>query len=239
VNVTIRPFGENAILLDWPAVIEAQMHKEILSVNETISKTFSGKLIETVVTYHSICLYLQDDIVVKETIEEINAFIKTENHMQTKVSKRVVTIPVCYAAEFALDIALVAEKHKLSIDEVVALHSAPLYPVYFLGFLPGFPYLGGLHEKLHTPRLSSPRYQIPSGSVGIGGNQTGIYPSDSPGGWNIIGKTPLQLFDVMDSLPNLLNAGDFVKFECISLAQYHSLEQAINAGLFQIKTDVL
>lgn len=239
MNVTIRPFGENAILLDWPVVIDAQVHQEILMVNEAINRSFSNKIIETVVTYHSICLYLQDNIDVMQTITAVNTFIKKQNHLQTKATKRVVTIPVCYDTEFALDITTVAAKNKLSIEEVIQLHTTPLYPVYFLGFLSGFPYFGGLDDKLHTPRLHTPRLHITAGSVGIGGSQTGIYPSNSPGGWNIIGKTPLKLFDVMASPPNLLNAGELVKFESISLAQFQKIEKDINAGTFQLKTNVL
>lgn len=124
--------------------------------------------------------------------------------------RRVVEIPVRYGGEYGPDLAFVAEHAGLSEAEVIALHSQRPYRIYMIGFLPGFPYLGGLDERLHTPRLDAPRTRIPAGSVGIGGQQTGIYPVESPGGWRIIGRTPLKLFD--PGRPPLYAAGDYIKF---------------------------
>jgi len=134
-------------------------------------------------------------------------------------SGRLVEIPVCYGGEFGPDLAFVAEHAGLSEREVIRLHTSCAYPIYMLGFLPGFPYLGGLDPRLFTPRLTSPRKAIPTGSVGIGGQQTGIYPMESPGGWQLIGRTPLKLFD--PSKPLLYRAGDSIRFIEISEQEYY------------------
>jgi len=138
---------------------------------------------------------------------------------------RNVEIPVCYDSEFAPDLDHVAEHAKISPIEVVDLHSTGEYRVACIGFVPGFPFLSGLASKLATPRRDVPRKEIPSGSVGIGGAQTGIYPLRSPGGWNLIGRTPLRLFDPTKDPPALLRAGDRVRFRKIAREEFDSLKQ--------------
>ena len=133
---------------------------------------------------------------------------------------RIVEIPVCYDAEFGLDLDRVAEHTRLSADEVVDLHSRAEYRVACIGFVPGFPFLTGLAKKLATPRRATPRKEISPGSVGIGGPQTGIYPLRSPGGWNLIGRTPLRLFDPQKDSPTLLRAGDRVRFRAITREEF-------------------
>lgn len=123
-----------------------------------------------------------------------------------------VTIPVCYDAEFGPDLADVAAHNGISAEDVVRLHSSASYVVYFLGFSPGFAYLGGLSEALYTPRLATPRQRVPAGSVGIAGSQTGVYPIESPGGWRLIGRTPLRIFKPLSTTPTLLQPGNIVRF---------------------------
>jgi inhibitor of KinA len=125
-------------------------------------------------------------------------------------------IPVCYGSEYGPDLEAVAAFHNLSPEGVVELHSRPLYSVFMIGFTPGFPYLGGLDERLATPRRQDPRNKVPAGSVGIAGRQTGIYSLDSPGGWQLIGRTPMKLFDLGRSDPFLLKPGDRVKFRPVA-----------------------
>lgn len=141
-------------------------------------------------------------------------------------SGRLVRIPVCYEGDdFAPDLRRIAEYAGLAENEVVTLHSAPEYLVYMLGFLPGFPYLGGLDERLKVPRVETPRTRIPAGSIAIGGEQTGIYPVDSPGGWRILGRTPLKVFDALRSPAFLYKAGDRIKFEPISREEFDSFDE--------------
>ena len=129
-------------------------------------------------------------------------------------------IPVCYESEFALDLEEVARRAELSPPEVVRRHSAANYRVHCVGFTPGFPFMGGLPPELATPRRATPRKQVPAGSVAIGGVQTGVYPTQSPGGWNIIGRTPLRLFDAQRDPPALLSAGRRVRFRSITHAEF-------------------
>ena len=136
-----------------------------------------------------------------------------------------VEIPVCYDSEFALDIDDVAQRAAISPGEVIRLHSAAEYRVACIGFVPGFPFLAGLPRELATPRRDVPRKQIPPGSVGIGGAQTGIYPLRSPGGWNLIGRTPLRLFDPRKNPPALLRAGERVRFRAITREEFEAAEK--------------
>jgi len=138
----------------------------------------------------------------------------------------IVTIPVCYDAEFGPDLADVAAHGGLSTDEVVRLHSGAIYRVCFLGFTGGFAYLGGMPEALHTPRLATPRRAVTAGSVGIAGGQTGIYPTETPGGWRLIGRTPVRMFDPQAQPPTRVQAGDTVKFERIDRAEFERMDEA-------------
>ncbi len=141
--------------------------------------------------------------------------------MSAEDAPRLVEIPVCYGSEYGPDLEDVAALHELTSAEVIRRHSAPPYRVQFLGFLPGFAYLSGLPPGLETPRRDTPRLSVPAGAVGIGGAQTGVYPLESPGGWQIIGRTPLILFDLNREPPALLRAGDRVRFVPISEETYH------------------
>jgi inhibitor of KinA len=137
---------------------------------------------------------------------------------------RQISIPVCYDVSVAPDLVALAELHQLSTDAVIQLHTSKTYRVYMIGFLPGFAYMGTVDERISSPRKSSPRTVVPRGSVGIAGAQTGIYPFDSPGGWQLIGTTPLQLFDANNEQPCLLQPGDEVHFVQISLSEYNKLK---------------
>jgi inhibitor of KinA len=135
-----------------------------------------------------------------------------------------VEIPVCYGGEFGPDLEGVAASSGLTAEEAVRLHAAGEYRVHLVGFVPGFPYLGGLDARLHTPRRESPRTAVPAGSVGIGGEHTGVYPVESPGGWQLIGRTPLRLFDAHRERPALLRAGDRVRFRAVDADAFRALE---------------
>ncbi len=145
--------------------------------------------------------------------------------MEDLVPSRVVKIPVCYGGEFGPDLSFVAEHAGLPVDEVVRMHSSGNYVVHFLGFSPGFGYLDGLPERLECPRMESPRTRVAAGSVGIAGGQTGVYPLDSPGGWRLIGRTPLRMFDPAASSPTRLEPGDKVQFVSIDRAAFDELAE--------------
>jgi len=144
--------------------------------------------------------------------------------LQTK--NKVIEIPVCYDKDFGIDLERVAQHTQISIHEIIQIHTSKTYHVYMLGFLPGFAYMGIVDERISTPRLITPRTNVAAGSVGITGSQTGIYPLDSPGGWNILGRTPIQLFNAGKEQPCLLQPGNTVKFISITKAAFDQLKQA-------------
>jgi KipI family sensor histidine kinase inhibitor len=147
----------------------------------------------------------------------------------------VVEIPVVYGGEYGPDLDFIISHTGLSRDEVIRRHSAPEYLIYMIGFVPGFTYLGGMPKELATPRLATPRQLIPGGSVGIAGEQTGIYPLDSPGGWQLMGRTPLNVFDAGRREPFLLAAGQYLKFVPIGEDEYRRVAEAVAAGGYEPK----
>ncbi|MEW9125004.1 MAG: 5-oxoprolinase subunit PxpB, partial [Thermotaleaceae bacterium] len=145
-------------------------------------------------------------------------------------------IPTCYHEDFGPDIHFVAQQNQLSIDEVISIHSNNEYLIYMLGFTPGYCYLGGMSEKIAAPRLSKPRTAVAAGSVGIAGTQTGIYPIESPGGWQLIGRTPLDLYNpAREENPILLEAGNYIRFLPITKEEYRDIQQNINQNCYQVK----
>ena len=161
----------------------------------------------------------------EETAEMVRALVGREDAVILP-DPRKVEIPVCYEGEMAPDLGDVAAHNGRTVEEIVRLHAGAEYLVYFLGFSPGFPYLGDLPEEIATPRLKTPRLRVPAGSVAIGGSQTGIYPVDSPGGWRLIGRTPLPLFTPEKDPPTLLEMGDRLRFVPITLKEFHALRSA-------------
>lgn len=160
------------------------------------------------------------DLIFDSLAEQINNAVSRSKKKVTKAASRLVEIPVCYDSEFALDLDEVAQQIGLSAKQIVDLHCGAKYRVNCVGFTPGFPFLSGLAAKLRVPRRSTPRKEIPAGSVAIAGKQTGIYPVKSPGGWNIIGRSPLRLFDASTNPPALLGAGDRVRFRSITREEF-------------------
>jgi len=148
-------------------------------------------------------------------------------------------IPVCYDDAFALDLDEISIKKNLSKQKIIALHTQAIYTIYFIGFLPGFLYLGGLDPALNFPRKSTPRLQIKKGAVGIGGKQTGVYPTQSPGGWNIIGNSPISFFNVSTKIPCFAKAGDKIQFYSISLKQHKAISVLVKEGVYQLESEVL
>jgi KipI family sensor histidine kinase inhibitor len=147
--------------------------------------------------------------------------------------KKVYEIPVCYGGEFGPDIQNIADHAGLSVEEVIQIHTSRDYLIYMLGFLPGFTYLGGLDERIHTPRLANPRIKIAAGSVGIGGSQTGIYPMDSPGGWQLMGMTPVKTYDPERETPILVEAGDYIRFVRVDEEEYNRIKELVEKNEYQ------
>lgn len=230
---TYQHFGESGILINWSAKIDPLINEEVLQMDRLIAKTFGEKIIELVPTYHSLAVYLREGENISDFIEILKKINTTVSGRDVKIDN-VIIIPVCYESTFAPDMEDVAKLNGLTVKEVIKLHTEGLYKVYFLGFLPGFPYLGGLDEKLFTPRKSTPRKFIEKGSVAIGGKQTGIYTLDSPGGWNIIGRSPIDFFSCEISLQCLLKPGDFVRFTSVSAKKFKKIKTELKAGSYEV-----
>jgi inhibitor of KinA len=230
-------FGEQTILLDWPETIDLDIHDQVFLYARFISENFPDEIVETAIAYQSLAVYLKSGTNAQLFIDTLKGRKIDVSELITK-KKQLITIPVCYDPEFGPDIQKIASTHNQTISEVIERHTAPNYKVYFLGFLPGFAYLGGLDQQLYTPRRNMPRPFIEKGSVGIGGTQTGIYPIDSPGGWNIIGRTPLHLFDATQVPPSIITAGDFIQFESISRSEFDLLQIEIESGTFKWRKEM-
>lgn len=222
---TISPVGDCAISIDFGQVIDPKINRHIRQTIERIQALQLDGIIELVPTYcallvqYDAMLYSYADMC--HIIEPIFSESVTDNDNE-KVT--VIEIPTVYGGEFGPDLGFVASHNNLSEEEVIAIHSGTDYLVYMLGFIPGFTYLGGMDPRIATPRLSSPRTLIPAGSVGIAGEQTGTYPSDSPGGWQIIGRTPVTMYDMSKEQAALLSAGDYVRYVPIDEAEYNHIK---------------
>ena len=181
-------------------------------------------IVELIPTYCSLLIqYDPMDLRYGQLRDRLEALVTQLDEVEMP-PKQVVEIPVAYGGEYGPDLGEVARTHNISEDEVIKLHSEPEYPIYMLGFVAGFPYLGGMNKAIATPRKKSPRLKIEAGSVGIAGEQTGIYSVESPGGWQIIGRTPLKLYDVNRNEPVLLKAGQYIKFKPITKEEFRAME---------------
>ena len=222
---TISPVGDCAISIDFGQVIDPKINRHIRQIIEQIKDLQLDGIIELVPTYcallvqYDAMVYSYSDIcrILEPTLQE--SVTDSANELVT-----IVEIPTVYGGEFGPDLGFVASYNHLSEAEVVSIHSGTDYLVYMLGFIPGFTYLGGMDPRIATPRLSSPRTLIPAGSVGIAGEQTGTYPSESPGGWQIIGRTPVTMYDMSKKQAALLQAGDYVRYVSINENEFHRIK---------------
>lgn len=217
--------GERTLRFSFQEAISHEILSNVHSFAEMISLEWSHYIEEIVPSYHTVTVFFYTSSTLeKANIEELLIKWQQQKQMDKNKSTRLVHIPVCYEESFSIDIDRITSINKLSKEEIIKLHTQTLYTVYMVGFLPGFPYLGDLNKDICVSRLDKPRAFVPKGSVGIGGSQTGIYPIDSPGGWNIIGRTPLEIYSVNRKSPFLLKARDLLQFYPISLNDYKELE---------------
>ncbi len=215
------PLGDNALTIEFGNEISESLNRQVLSLADHFEQNKFPGFIETVPAYASLTVFYEISTVRKNFWEFASAFdaIKTlaENALQNlteirETPPRMIEIPVSFDPEFALDLEFVAENSDLTRREVIDIFTGKTYRIFMLGFLPGFAYMGEVDQSIAVPRKSTPRLKVPKGSVGIAGRQTGIYPLESPGGWQIIGKTDVELFTPKAKTPCLLQAGDLIKF---------------------------
>lgn len=222
---TVCPVGDTGLLVSFEQRIAQSVGAAVAALNTRVAAAAILGVVETVPAFASLLIFYDPLVTEYDAVADaVQKLAQAPGSDTAAVEGRLVEIPVCYGGAFGPDLPFVAEHAGLTETEVSRLHAGRDYPIYMLGFLPGFPYLGGLDERLFTPRLPTPRTTIPAGSVGIGGEQTGIYPIASPGGWQLIGRTPLKLFDPSSGrLPYA--AGDRIRFCPITQDEFDAIAQ--------------
>ncbi len=222
-NARFRLAGDRGLLVEYGEGIDPVINSKVRSMAAVMEQSAPEGVLEIIPTYRSLLL-VYDPAVTNPTLLK-EALRRLEQRLgEIRIAPpKTVEIPVCYGGEFGPDIEYVAQFNNLSVQEVIRLHCEPEYLIYMVGFTPGFPFLGGLPEALHTPRLETPRTLVPEGSVGIANAQTGIYPVASPGGWRLIGRTPKKLFAPQRANPFFYQAGDRIKFFPISAKEFARL----------------
>ncbi|WP_080873031.1 5-oxoprolinase subunit PxpB [Oceanobacillus timonensis] len=236
-NATFHPLSERAIIITLGEGIDPQLHAYVQKVMTALNENPFEGYIESVPSYTGVTVFYDPIKVRKNTYPKakihktvmgwLEERVKEAGKKYTSNSKQhIVEVPVCYGGDFGPDLSDVAEKNELSEEEVIQIHANGEYLVYMIGFAPGFPFIGGMSEEIATPRKEKPRELVPAGAVGIAGAQTGVYPFATPGGWQLIGQTPITLFDVDREQPSLLKSGDMVKFKPISRKEYEEQKEA-------------
>jgi KipI family sensor histidine kinase inhibitor len=227
MKAKIMVISDNSIIIEYPPTISQEVNRNIRDLVKEIKNKLSEEIVDIIPAYHNIivgydCLEV-DPLVLSDKISAIVSEISKSDVKE----REIVEIPVCYEDPYGLDMDDVCEMHGISKEELIMKHTKPEYLVYMIGFTPGFPYLGGMDESLATPRKKEPRSKIPAGSVGIAGSQTGVYPITSPGGWQIIGRTPLKLFDPYRDNPVMIEAGQYIKYISISAKEFEDIERSL------------
>ena len=228
---TMFPLGDSALTIDFGNSIDDQTNQKVLQLYHQIKDAHIPYLTDLVPAYSSLTVYYDVISVYStehsafEAISELIENITEEKPKPVDGTKRLIDIPVCYEIKYALDIYEIARQKNLSVEEIIAIHTSKTYRVYMLGFIPGFSYMGLVDEQIEVPRKTEPRPNVEAGSVGIAGRQTGIYSLNSPGGWQIIGKTPLRLFNKDLAQPVLFEPGDEVKFYSITEDEFEDFKK--------------
>lgn len=234
-EVRLLPGGDQGLVVEFGTEIDERININVHRLAKDLIQQADAAILEVVPTYRSLLVYFDPlKISHAELGERIRTLLDNAGQQDNKLEQHgnVVRIPVCYGDEFGPDLEFVANHNKLTMEEVIKIHTSTPYLVYMLGFTPGFPYLGGMSEKIATPRLEKPRVKIPAGSVGIAGSQTGFYPVESPGGWRLIGRTPIKAFDPVNANPFLFAAGDYLQFKSVTMDEFLEIRRQVEAGIY-------
>lgn len=225
MDIRSYPLGDQAILLEFGTEINPLIHEKVRLASAFLDSCPPLWMIEYIPAFSTITVIYNASIVsYQEVCYELQLLLRQTKAIEQEES-RTVEIPVCYGGILGPDLEFVAKYNRLTPDEVVEIHTGGDYLVYMIGFAPGFPYIGGMSKKIAAPRRDTPRLRIPARSVGIAGQQTGIYPIETPGGWQIIGRTPLDLFLINKEIPSLLKSGDRIQFYPITFEEYVQMEK--------------
>lgn len=225
--------GDRGLVVEFGNEISEDINNRVHAfAGQIASKKIKG-IIEVVPTFRSLMIYYDPARISYSKLVRALSTIQVSENDTDDSKKKVLQIPCCYEAPFGEDLADMEQILGLSRQEIIQIHSSVNYKIYMLGFLPGFVYLGGLDPRIETPRLKTPRVKIEAGSVGIGGNQTGVYPVASPGGWRLIGNTPVKFYDPESKEPFLCQAGEYIHFVPVTYEEYRHIEQLVAAGKYQ------
>jgi len=239
-NYKLKYFKYNnySLLISWPEMIDEKIN---LDVNQfkVVIESCANNILEVRSSYCSLLVIFDKEILDIDKIEDSLNNLYVSRGSLSKTDSFLWNIPVCYEKNFALDIDLISKQNKISNKEIIKTHTNRVYSVYLIGFLPGFLYLGSVDDKLKISRKKQPRLRVPRGAVAIADQQTGVYPQVSPGGWNIIGNTPINLFDKFKVEPCFAMPGDKVKFFSISEPQHKLIEKEVEFGLYELKKELI
>ena len=225
MEITYSPLGDEAIVIEVGSEITKETTNLVRSITRQLEKATIDAIVEVIPAFTTVTvLYEITEIFKYKDIKKLLERLLVEIKESDTVAQRTIEIPVCYGGEYGPDLEIVALHNKLTVEEVIEIHSNGTYEVNMIGFAPGFPFIGGMAESIATPRKTTPRLRIPERTVGIAGMQTGVYPIETPGGWQLIGRTPMDLFLPNEEIPSLLQAGDRIVFKPISKLEYEQWE---------------
>jgi inhibitor of KinA len=227
-QVRMLKAGEQGLVVEFGDAIEPGVNALVHRLAKILMLGMPEHILEVVPTYRSLMVYFDPLTISRDELQQkIAESLARLGTTTAEDTVRIITIPVAYGGDFGPDLEFVASHNNLRPSEVIALHTSVPYLIYMLGFTPGFPYLGGMSERIAAPRLTTPRVRIPAGSVGIAGKQTGIYPIESPGGWQLIGRTPLTIFNPSGPTPFLFAAGDYLQFAAIDAEEFSTIKDQV------------
>ena len=218
-----RLVGDRGLLVEYGDAIDPEINRKVRIMSMALDRDTPQGVLEVIPTYRSILIQYDPSLSEPTALEKALAGLEDRLDEISIPEAETVEIPVCYGGPYGPDLDFVAQANNMTPEKVIEIHTSTAYQIYMIGFTPGFPFLGGMDERIATPRLESPRTAVPAGSVGIANNQTGMYPVTSPGGWRLIGRTPLKLFNPDKENPFLYQAGDLIKYKPISEKEYLAL----------------
>lgn len=232
-EIKILTAGDSSLLIEFGKEISPEINQKITATVQLMKEQHIEGVVDIIPAFCSLLINYDPRVI---RYDELKSRMRDLVKMDIKAEagrKKVYEIPVCYGGAYGPDIENIAKHAGVSVEEVIEIHSSRDYLIYMLGFLPGFTYLGGLDERIHTPRLANPRLKINAGSVGIGGSQTGIYPMDSPGGWQLMGMTPVKTYDPSREVPILVEAGDYIRFVPVSEEEYLRIKELVDKNEYE------
>lgn len=232
-NIRILTEGDSSVLIEFGKEISPEINRKITATVQMMKEQHIEGVVDMIPAFCSLLINYDPRVISFDELKKRLEHLVKLDAKAGKNRKKIYEIPVCYGGEYGPDMENIAKNAGLTEEEVIKIHSSRDYLIYMLGFLPGFCYLGGLDERIHTPRLANPRIKINAGSVGIGGSQTGIYPLDSPGGWQLMGMTPVKTYDPDREIPILVEAGDYIRFVPVDEAEYNRIKELVDRGGYQ------